>query len=175
MAAVLFPRQRADRCGQQPDGGGGFIIVGGKVDLELDAGAAARRGDRDRVSHQEDHAVVALGVDAAAGVIRGPFAKAHPAGPTVPGVDPAAHLHHGVVGGAGVPTDVQVAEGRHRELRGGVAAVGQIPPGGAVQHQRTALQRHIVQRAAGEGLGALQHEVISLFHRTFLLCGQRSA
>jgi hypothetical protein len=169
-ALVFFPGQGADGGGQQPHGRGGFVVVGREVDLQLDAGAAARRGHGDGVPQQEDHPVLALGVGAAAGVIRGPLAKAHPAGPGVPGIDPAAHLHHRVMRGAGVPADVQVAESRHRELRRGVAAVGQIPPGGAVQHQSAAFQRDIVQRAAGESLGALQHEVISLFHRTILLC-----
>ena len=167
VAVVLLPGKGAHGGGQQPDSRGRLVIVGGKVHLQLDAGAAARRGNGDGVPHQEHQPVLALGFDAAAGVIRCPLAKAEPAGPGVPGIDPAAHLDHGVVGGAGVPADIQVAEGRHGELRGGIAAVGQIAAGGGIQHHRAAFQRHIVQCAPGEGLGAVQHQIVPLFHPHF--------
>ena len=166
MGWLLFPGQRPHRRRQQPQLRGDLFVVGGKVHLQLHPGAAARRSHRDGVPQQEDQPVVALGVGAAAGVIRGPLAKAHPAGPGVSGVDPAPHLHHGVVGGVGVPADVQVAEGGHRKLRGGVAAVGQVAARRAVQHHAAVFQRYIIQLAPGEGLGALQDQIVPLFHGT---------
>ena len=168
VAAVLFPRQRPHRSGQQPHLRRNLVIVGGKVHLQLHAGAAAGRCHGHGIAHEEDHAVVALGGAAAAGITRCPLAKAHPAGPSAAGIDPAAHLHHGVVGRKGVPADIQVAERRHGKLRRGVAAVLQAAARHTVQHQRTAVQRHIVQLPAGEGLGALQDQIIPLFHGTHL-------
>ena len=166
LPLLLFPDKRANRRRQQPEGGGRLVVVGRKIDLQLDAGAAARRCHGDSIPHQEDHPILALGIDAAPGVIRCPFAKAHPAGPVVSGVDPAPHFQQGIAGGAGVPAHVQVAEGGHGEFRRGVAAVGQIPPGRTVQHQTPAFQRNIVQLPAGEGLGPLQNQIVPLFHDT---------
>ena len=169
MAVALFPRKGTHRRRQQTHRRGNFIVVGGKVHLQLYAGAAARGGYRDGIAHQKDHAVLALAGHAAPGVIRCPLAKAHPACPRPCCVHPAAHLHHGVPGCVGVPADVQVAEGRHGKLRGGVAAVQKAAPGHAVQHQCAVFQRKVVQLPAGKGLCPLQHKIIPLFHGTSLL------
>ena len=168
VAVVLFPRQRPHCRGQQAHCGRDLVIVGGKVHLQLHAGAATGRCHGHGIAHEEDHAVVTLGIAAAAGVARCPLAKAHPAGPVSSGVHPAAHFHHGVVGRKGVPADVQVAEGGHGKFRGGVAAILQAAPGHAVQHQGTVFQRQVVQLPAGEGLGALQNQIIPLFHGAHL-------
>ena len=42
MAVALFPRKRTHRRRQQTHRRGNFIVVGGKVHLQLYAGAAAR-------------------------------------------------------------------------------------------------------------------------------------
>ena len=164
VAFLFFPGHGPHGSGQQPEGRGDFIVVGGEVDLQLHAGAAAGGCHRDRVPHQEDHAVLALGVDAAPGVIRGPLAKAHPARPGVACIHAAAHLHHGVVGSVGIPAHVQVAERGHGKLWRGVAAVLQVAARRAVQHDAAALQRHVIQLPAGERLGALQHQIVPLLH-----------
>ena len=70
MAVALFPRKRTHRRRQQTHRRGNFIVVGGKVHLQLHAGAAARGGYRDGIAHQKDHAVLALAGHAAPGVIR---------------------------------------------------------------------------------------------------------
>ena len=123
MAVALFPRKRTHRRRQQTHRRGNFIVVGGKVHLQVHAGAAARGGYRDGIAHQKIMPS-SLWLDTLhRGVIRCPLAKAHPACPRPCCVHPAAHLHHGVPGCMGVPADVQVAERRHGKLRGGVAAV----------------------------------------------------
>ena len=174
VAVVLFPGKGPHRHRQQPHRRGHFIVVGGKVHLQLHTGAAAGGGHRHGVPHQEDHAVLALGVGAAPGVIRCPLAKAHPAGPGISGIHPAPHLHHGVVGGAGVPAHTQVAERRHGKFRSGVAAVLQAASGHAVQHKAAVFQRKVVQLPAGKGLGALQDQIVALFHHPASLLSARS-
>lgn len=67
MAALLIPRKGADRRRQQPERRGDFVVVGRKIDLKLDAGAAAGQRHRHGVAHQEDEAVVAVGADAGPG------------------------------------------------------------------------------------------------------------
>ena len=166
---MLFPRKRTHRCCQQTHRRANFIVVGGKVHLQLHAGAAARGSYRDGIAHQKDHAVLAVAGHAAPGIIRCPLAKAHPARPRPCRIYPAAHLHHGVPGCVGVPADVQVAEGRHGKLRGGVAAVQKAAPCHAVQHQCAVFQRKVVQLPAGKGFCPLQHKIIPLFHGTSLL------
>ena len=169
VTVALFPRKGAHRRRQQTHRRGDFIVVGGKVHLQLHAGAAARGSYRDGIAHQKDHAVLAVAGHAAPGIIRCPLAKAHPARPRPCRIYPAAHLHHGVPGCVGVPADVQVAEGRHGKLRGGVAAVQKTAPCHAVQHQCAVFQRNVVQLPAGKGLCPLQHKIIPLFHGTSLL------
>ena len=74
-------------------------------------------------------------------------------------IDAAAHLHHRVLGRVGVPADVQIAEGRHGELRRRVAAVLQVPPGHAVQHDAAVVQRYIIELSAEIGRASCRERV----------------
>ena len=118
-----------------------------------------------RVSHQEDHAVVALwALIFTAGGNRG-CAKAHPAGQLFQR-RPATHSTMVLWGAlaffdnSGLPR-----RAASRELPGWCRRRrADAPPGGAVSTSAP-LSSATLSSAPREGLGALQHEVISLFHR----------